>query len=165
MDLENFQTIIDFPNYMINENGNIYSKHKNKILKSRLTNNGYITLVLRKDKKSIHKNIHRLLGLQYLPNPDNKPCVDHINRNKIDNSLSNLRWVTYYENAKNKSSKKNSSSRFVGVRKTDNKKNPYRVETTHLGKKFHIGYYETEEEAHEAYKEFNKEHFNFDIFD
>jgi hypothetical protein len=165
MELENFQDIIDFPNYMINENGDIYSKYKKKLLKPRLTKPGYIALILRKNKKSIHKTIHRLLGLQYLPNPDNKPCIDHKNRNRVDNSLTNLRWVSYNENAKNKASKQNSTSRFIGVRKTLNKKKPYRVETTYQGKKYHIGYYEIEEEAYEAYKKFNLDNFNIEILE
>ncbi len=165
MELENFQDIIDFPNYMINENGEIYSKFKKRLLKPGLITSGYTGIMLRRDKKNIYKTIHRLLGLQYLPNPDNKPCIDHKNRNRIDNTLTNLRWVSYSENSKNKTSKPNSTSRFIGVRKTPNKKKPYRVETTYQGKKYHIGYYEFEEEGYEAYKQFNLEKFNIEILE
>ena len=163
MELENFQDIIGFTNYMINENGEVYSKGRKNLMKIQQPR-GYKSVKLRKDNKSYCKTIHRLLGLQYLPNPNNKPCIDHLNRNKSDNSLSNLRWATYNENAKNRTSKINSTSRFTGVRKTtNNKKNPYRAETTHLGKKYNIGYYKTEEEGYEAYKEFNLENFNIQI--
>ncbi len=165
MELENFQDIIDFPKYMINENGDIYSKYKKKLLKPGLIRSGYKGVILRRDKKNIHKTIHRLLGLQYLPNPDNKPCIDHKNRNRQDNSLNNLRWVSYSQNAKNKTSKPNSTSRFIGVRKTNNKKKPYRVETTYEGKKYHIGYYEIEEEGFEAYKKFNLDNFDIEILE
>ncbi len=166
MELENFQDINDYPKYMINEEGDIYSKKYKKILKQSLGSNGYYRVKLRKDIKSYSKTIHRLLGLQYLPNPDNKPCIDHINRNKIDNTLTNLRWATYNENCKNLSTRKNTTSKFVGVRKVKNKIiKPYRAETTFQKKKYHVGYFETEEEGHEAYKQFNKEHFNIDIFD
>jgi len=166
MELENFQDIIDFPNYMINENGEIYSKFTKRLLKPGLITSGYTGVMLRRNKKNIHKTIHRLLGLQYLPNPNNKPCIDHINRNRIDNSLTNLRWVSYSENSKNKSSKKNSTSRFVGVRKVKNKIiKPYRAETTYQGKKYHIGYYELEEEGYEAYKQFNLEKFDIEILE
>ena len=44
--------------------------------------------------------IHRLVALAYIPNPDNKPEVDHINNNKADNRVENLRWVTAKENSK-----------------------------------------------------------------
>ena len=162
MELENFQDIKDFPNYKINENGEIYSKIRNRLLKSKM-NKGYIKICLRKNNKGYTKTLHRLLGIQYLPNPNNFPCIDHINRDKLDNSLTNLRWVSYATNAKNKSSKKNATSIYVGVRKTHNKKKPYRAETTFQGKKYNIGYYKTELEAYDAYKQYNLEKFNIEI--
>ena len=42
--------------------------------------------------------VHRLMALAFIPNPDNKEMIDHINRNKLDNSIENLRWVTRSEN-------------------------------------------------------------------
>ena len=165
MELENFQDIIDFPNYMINENGDVYTKINKRLLKPRLQN-GYIRIGLTKNKKLYNKSIHRLLGLQYLPNPNNFPCIDHINRIRIDNSLTNLRWVSYSHNSKNKMSKPNSSSRFIGVRRVKNNKNkPWRAETTYEGKKYSIGYYRTEEEAYEAYKQYNLEKFDIEIIE
>jgi hypothetical protein len=162
MELENFQDIIDFPNYKINENGDIYSKKRNRLMKKKIFN-GYSRIGLRRDNKSYTKSIHRLLGIQYLPNPDNLPCIDHINRIRLDNNLNNLRWVSYSTNSKNKSSKKNSTSIYVGVRKTKNIKKPYRAETTYQHKKYSIGYYKTEEEAYEAYKKFNLDNFDIEI--
>ena len=104
-----------------------------------------------------------MLGIQYLPNPDNLPCIDHINRIRLDNDLNNLRWVSYSTNSKNKTSSKNATSKFIGVRKTKNKKKPYRDETTYQGKYYSVGYYETEEEAYEAYKKFNLDNFDIEI--
>ena len=54
------------------------------------------------NKKISHTSIHRLLALQFISNPDNKPEVDHIDRYKNNKTLSNLRWVTRIENRRNR---------------------------------------------------------------
>ena len=74
MELEHFQDIDNFSNYMINKNGDIYSKIRNKILKYK-NSKGYNQITLRRDNKGYTKSIHRLLGIQFLPNPNNFPCI------------------------------------------------------------------------------------------
>lgn len=59
---------------------------------------GYPMVTLFKEGKPKHYLIHRLVALAFIPNPLNKPCINHIDGNKKNHSLSNLEWVTYSEN-------------------------------------------------------------------
>ena len=90
--------VINYPNYSIDKDGLILNVKKNKPLKGTIDNNGYRRVFL---GKTTHK-IHRLMALHFLPKEPNKTEVDHINRNKLDNRLENLRWVTRSENNYNR---------------------------------------------------------------
>ena len=72
-----------------------------KILHPNTDTNGYLSIQLCKD--GIHKRfrIHRLVAESFIPNPQNLPCIDHINTNQKDNNVKNLKWVSYSENNKN----------------------------------------------------------------
>tara|TARA_R110000823_G_C15536611_1_gene457529 strand:+ start:31 stop:507 length:477 start_codon:yes stop_codon:yes gene_type:complete len=96
----NFVRVDDYPDYVIHPCGTILSIYKNKTkeMKPHKEKNGYIRIGLTKNGKKKSFYGHRLLALQFMPNPENKPCVDHINGIKDDNRLENLRWVTYKEN-------------------------------------------------------------------
>ena len=68
-------------------------------LKSSVTNGGgYLQVLLSKNNKLKSCRIHRLVAEAFIPNPDNLPCIDHINTIRTDNRVSNLRWVTQKEN-------------------------------------------------------------------
>ena len=95
--------INNYPNYSIDTDGIILNVKKNKPLKGTIDNNGYRRVYL---GKTTHK-IHRLMALHFLPKEPNKTEVDHINRNKLDNRLENLRWVTRSENNYNRGLKNN----------------------------------------------------------
>lgn len=101
--------IPNFKDYFIYRDGTILSKKiwkgkTNHIKNHFIDKDGYFWVNL------MNKNVkvHRALGQAYIPNPENKPTIDHINRNKQDNRLCNLRWATHKEQNANKSFPKRS---------------------------------------------------------
>lgn len=98
--------IKDFPEYYITDTGNVFSRQTSrnpdgriKKLKLTKTKNGYLRVCL---SDANHKKhilfIHRLVAQAFIPNPENKPCVNHIDGNKENNCISNLEWCSYSEN-------------------------------------------------------------------
>ena len=71
------------------------------LLKLRVGTNGYVTVYLRKPNHTKNCTVHRIVAKAFIPNPDNKPCVDHINRERACNNVSNLKWCTHSENMRN----------------------------------------------------------------
>lgn len=88
--------------YAINRNGQVFRKkglNNWKELKQYIIA-GYNAVGLCVKGKRTIKHVHRILAITYLPNPENKRCVNHIDGNKLNNELSNLEWATYSENSR-----------------------------------------------------------------
>jgi len=87
--------------FSVSSEGDLFSKRTNKELKLHTNRQGYVTCATkvggRKGKHMCFK-LHRLVALTFLPNPDLKPEVNHIDGDKRNNSVSNLEWVTRSEN-------------------------------------------------------------------
>lgn len=88
-----------YDGYFVSNLGRI--KSPRKILKPYPVTGGYLAVCIKKDGKWVHKKLTRLIAETFIPNPQNKPCIDHINTIRVDNRIENLRWVTHKENAHN----------------------------------------------------------------
>ncbi len=94
-----FVPIISAPNYSISNSGIVKNNTTGHIKKPYINkNNGYLTVDLWMNGKPCKRTLHRLLAEAFIPNPENKPTIDHIDGNRQNNSLDNLRWASYSEN-------------------------------------------------------------------
>jgi len=105
--------INDYPNYLIYEDGRVWSKTRKIFLKHNKFNHGYLMVCLYKNKKSKWFSIHRLVALHYIPNTHNKLEVDHINRIRDDNRIENLRWATRKEQCDNRDIISNTGEKYI----------------------------------------------------
>lgn len=86
--------------YDVSTLGRIKNNKTNHIIKPDKEEKGYCRLSIKIDGKKKHYAIHRLVAIAFIPNPENKPQVDHIDCDKTNNCVSNLRWCTNKENAR-----------------------------------------------------------------
>lgn len=84
--------------YILREDGKLFNIKTGEEYVPSQNGHGYYRIYTSKEKLEL---IHRLVAENFIPNPDNLPFVDHINRNTLDNRVENLRWVTARENSYN----------------------------------------------------------------
>ena len=89
--------------YQVSNLGRVKSLRRSKIRKLCKDRGGYLCVSLKKHGTVKLCKVHRLVAIAFIPNPENKPQVDHINRIRNDNRVCNLRWVTNTENQYNSS--------------------------------------------------------------
>lgn len=93
-------TRIENSNYSISENGIIINTKTKKQIRTRINTKGYVCFNIYINGKLKHFKLHRLLGLYFIENPNNHPCINHIDGNKLNNNLLNLEWCSLSENTK-----------------------------------------------------------------
>ena len=124
--VEIWKTIEDYPNYMISSMGRVKSLGNNKTRKEKIrklqnSKDGYLQIELWKNGNGKKYQVHRLVAEAFIDNPNNNPEIDHINTNKTDNRVCNLRWVTPKENMSNPLTKNK-------MRKNSHLKNKFGIE-------------------------------------
>ena len=108
---EEWKTIENYPNYKISNTG-VVKNAKNKIIKQR-EKDGYYKLTLSDNNNPKDFFIHRLIAIQFIENPDNFKIVDHINGDKKNNNISNLKWTDHSGNTKNWHSHKTNHNKVI----------------------------------------------------
>jgi hypothetical protein len=144
---------IDDYDYSINELGEIKIDKSGKIMKNHLNNRGYYSVSLSKNGKKKNFLLHRLLAKYFLENYSEDLYVDHIDKNRQNNNLENLRMVNNQQNTSNQTKQKNCSSIYKGVHffKRVNKWQSYIMI---YYKRIHLGYFDTELEAAQTYNNY-----------
>ena len=106
-----FVELINYPDYEILNTYpyTIRKKSNHYIIKESLNGSGYVQIHL--NNKTIKK--HRIIAEQFIPNPDKLSCVDHINHDRSDYHIENLRWCDYSTNNKNQSTHKGVEYNYV----------------------------------------------------
>jgi hypothetical protein len=87
-----------YPNYAISSDGIVLNKRHNKYVKASRNHWGYMVVGLSVNKKRFSHQIHRLIANAFIPNPEGKTQINHIDGNKSNNCIENLEWVTPSEN-------------------------------------------------------------------
>jgi len=109
-----------FPDYLIYDDGRIWSiprkgSRVGRFMKTPPNPEGYLMTMLRYQGQGKTHRVHRLVAEHYIPNPENKPTVDHIDRNPANNHISNLRWATIPEQMNNKGVYANNTSGHTNI--------------------------------------------------
>ena len=91
-----WRDIPGFKSYQASSDGQIRNKKTLRVLKPSIRNS-YLSVSVTKNMK-----VHRLVALAFIPNLENKPHIDHIDRNRSNNKIDNLRWSTQSENNSNR---------------------------------------------------------------
>lgn len=147
--MEIWKSIDGYENYSVSSFGSVRNDKTDRMLKYYDNGHGYSIVSLCKNGKSNKYQVHVLVANTFIDNPKNGSCVDHIDNNRSNNNVANLRFATKTENAQNSklSSKNKSGIKGVSFKKSSNK---WRAYISIDGVKVHLGYFDNIEDAKKA---------------
>ena len=115
---EVWKTVPSFSKYEVSTHGNIRNNETLKELSKKSLRGGYVRFKLVDDNgKQRSMTLHRFVALTFIPNPENKYTVNHINHNKLDNRVKNLEWATTTEQNRHKRKVPRAKQRLISSRK------------------------------------------------
>jgi len=124
--------------YMISNFGNVKGKFGDKLLKPGIIGDGYLQVCIAENHVRKFMLVHRLVGQYFLEKPTPEKCIiDHIDRNKTNNHVSNLRWVTHMENSNNRCDNKQPTEQTLKLREYNSN---YRIQNLEKLKAYQITY-------------------------
>ena len=149
---ESWCMLSDFPNYEISTYGRARNIKTQRILKNNLTRTKDYASLLLMDGKGIGKQklVHRLVLDTFRNNDENKKCVDHIDGNKLNNNLFNLRYATYQENSRNRKISSDNKCGIKGIYFHKASKKWRAQIMIDNNKRIYLGIFQTMEEAKTA---------------
>ena len=165
--IEHWASIDGYLNYQVSWWGRVLNTKTGRILKHGTSGPGYRYVMLSKNGKPKIHYIHKLVAREWVPNPEEKRCVDHHDGDRTNNHFENLRYATYSENGRNKSKRANTTSIYYGVclLKANNK---WRAQIQIDGRRKNLGEFTDEKEAAEVFNtaaaEFYKEFRKINVF-
>lgn len=93
VDVKNYEGL-----YAVTEDGQVWSYRRQRFMKLSKEHDGYLVVNLSRDGKCIQFKVHRLIAQAFIPNPENKPEINHRDEDKSNNCVDNLEWATRKEN-------------------------------------------------------------------
>ena len=143
---EEYKIIKGFENYEVSNFGRIRNYKTGRILKPKINKQGYYQVSLSSDGIPYTKYVHHLVGTMFIPNPENKKIIGHIDNNRLNNNIENLRMVSHQENCMTRKLSSKNTSNYKGV-SFSKEKNKWMAFIQINGKNKHLGYFENIDDA------------------
>lgn len=151
---ETWRSLSNYPNYSVSNLGNIKNIKKNTILKPSIHKSGYLVVQLFKEGFRKSSRLHRRIAEAFLDNFDETKFIDHIDRNKLNNCIDNLRMATPLESCLNRGIW--GKSKYKGAYFSE-KRRDWRCQIRVNKKCISLGYYKTELECALTYNKYIEE--------
>ncbi len=158
-DFGNWKEIEGYPNYEVSDKGFVLSKTTMNLLSPVVSSNGYQHVGLYQGRVRNTHRVHRIVAETFMEQPSGCEFVDHVDHDKLNNNVGNLRWCTRSENNRNATKRSDTmSSSYKGVCWYA-KKSKWIAYITADGKRHHLGYFDSEVQAAVAYNNAAIHHF------